>query len=68
VFHVLHLSSRVLNSQVVAGDDCLVLGCGTIGLFAVQVAKAIGASKIIACDIDDAKLELGTFLLARVLL
>lgn len=44
------------------GDDCLVLGCGTIGLFSVQIAKAMGASKIIATDIDDKKLELGKFL------
>lgn len=42
-----------------AGDDLVVLGCGTIGLFAVQIAHALGASKIIAADIDPAKLELG---------
>jgi threonine dehydrogenase-like Zn-dependent dehydrogenase len=45
--------------KITEGDDCLVLGCGTIGLFTIQVAKAMGASKIIACDIDDVKLELG---------
>jgi len=54
------------SCEVKEGDDCLVLGCGTIGLFAVQVAKAMGASKIIASDIDDAKLELAVKMGATV--
>jgi len=45
-------------ADVKAGDDMVVLGCGTIGLFAVQVGYAMGASKIIAVDIDPVKLEL----------
>lgn len=40
------------------GDSVAVVGCGTIGLLAVQWAKIFGASKVIAIDIDDAKLEM----------
>lgn len=41
-----------------AGDSVAVLGCGAIGLFAVQFAKILGATKIIAVDIEPEKLEL----------
>lgn len=40
------------------GDTVAVVGCGTIGLLAIQWATIFGASKVIAIDIDDAKLEL----------
>lgn len=40
------------------GDCAVVLGCGTIGLFAIQFAKIMGAASVIAVDIDDQKLEL----------
>lgn len=40
------------------GDDVAVIGCGTIGLLAIQWAKVFGAKRIIALDIDDKKLEL----------
>ncbi|BEU86714.1 galactitol-1-phosphate 5-dehydrogenase [Selenomonas sp. TAMA-11512] len=40
------------------GDSVAVLGCGTIGLLAVQWAKIFGAEKVIALDIDDEKLAL----------
>lgn len=40
------------------GDSVAVVGCGTIGLLAVQWAKIFGASKVIAIDIDDNKLAL----------
>ena len=33
-------------AEVVRGDDLVVLGCGPIGLFAIQIAKALGASKV----------------------
>ncbi len=38
------------------GDSVVVTGCGTIGLFAIQFARIMGATKIIAIDIDDEKL------------
>eukprot|EP01060_Flectonema_neradi_P009356 TRINITY_DN1666_c6_g1_i1.p1 TRINITY_DN1666_c6_g1~~TRINITY_DN1666_c6_g1_i1.p1 ORF type:complete len:394 (+),score=92.82 TRINITY_DN1666_c6_g1_i1:56-1183(+) len=44
-------------AEVTKGDDVLIIGCGAIGLLAVQICKAMGASKIIAADIDPAKLE-----------
>ena len=40
------------------GEDIAVIGCGTIGLFAIQWAKIFGAKEIIALDIDDKKLEI----------
>lgn len=40
------------------GDNVLVLGCGAIGLFAIQFAKIMGATNVIAVDIEDEKLEL----------
>lgn len=46
------------KTNIQAGDDVCVMGCGTIGLFAIQWAKILGAKKVIAVDIDDAKLEL----------
>lgn len=40
------------------GDCVVVLGCGAIGLFAIQFAKIMGATSVVAVDIDDEKLEL----------
>jgi len=53
-------------AEVAKGDDLVVIGCGTIGLFAVQIARAMGAGKIIAIDIDEAKLKLATDMGASV--
>lgn len=41
-----------------AGDTVAILGCGTIGLFAVQWAKLLGAQKVVAFDLNDHKLQL----------
>lgn len=46
------------RGNIKAGDVVAVLGCGSIGQFAVQNAKLFGASKVIAIDIFDDKLEL----------
>ncbi|MCX8130603.1 MAG: galactitol-1-phosphate 5-dehydrogenase [Clostridia bacterium] len=40
------------------GDTVAVLGCGAIGLFAIQFAKIMGATNVIAVDIAADKLEL----------
>jgi len=37
-------------------DEVAVLGCGGLGLIAVSVLRARGAKRIVACDIDEAKL------------
>jgi L-iditol 2-dehydrogenase len=50
---VLHAIRR---SQLRAGDRVLILGAGAIGLLALAVARAQGATTTIAVDIDDAKL------------
>lgn len=40
------------DNQVAAGDFVVVLGSGPIGLLAVQVAKAVGAGKVLITGID----------------
>jgi len=48
-----------LNLGTIAhGDAVMVIGCGAVGLSAVQGARLAGAEAIIAVDIDPAKLEL----------
>jgi S-(hydroxymethyl)glutathione dehydrogenase / alcohol dehydrogenase len=39
-------------------DTVMVIGCGAVGLSAVQGARLAGAAKIIAVDIDEGKLAL----------
>ncbi|MBQ2895365.1 MAG: galactitol-1-phosphate 5-dehydrogenase [Oscillospiraceae bacterium] len=50
-----HAATR---TKIHPGDTVVVIGVGTIGLLTVQVVKSFGAEKIIAVDIDDARLEL----------
>ncbi|HET6183095.1 MAG TPA: Zn-dependent alcohol dehydrogenase [Acetobacteraceae bacterium] len=40
------------------GDTAMVIGCGAVGLSAVQGARLGGAARIVAVDLDDAKLAL----------
>lgn len=48
-----------LNLGAIAyGDTVMVIGCGAVGLAAVQGARLAGAAKIIAVDLDSAKLVL----------
>lgn len=46
------------QSHMQVGDTVAILGCGSIGQFAIQCAKIFGASKIIAVDIFEDKLSL----------
>jgi S-(hydroxymethyl)glutathione dehydrogenase/alcohol dehydrogenase len=47
-----------LNVARIGRADCvMVIGCGAVGLSAVQGARLGGAANIIACDIDDEKLK-----------
>ena len=48
----------VLEGGMVPGSRVLVLGCGPIGCFAVGVARAAGASLVIASDFNPTRLEL----------
>jgi len=45
-------------ARIAAGDTALVIGCGAVGLAAVQGARLAGAEQILAADLDDAKLAL----------
>jgi S-(hydroxymethyl)glutathione dehydrogenase/alcohol dehydrogenase len=56
-----------LNLGAIAhGDAVMVVGCGAVGLSAVQGARLAGAGTIIAVDLDPAKLELAGRLGASV--
>lgn len=48
----------IMRLRFSPGDTAVVLGCGAIGLFAVQMAKIMGAAHVIAVDIGEEKLEL----------
>ncbi|HEU5219540.1 MAG TPA: L-threonine 3-dehydrogenase [Gemmatimonadales bacterium] len=48
----------VLEGGEVPGSTVFVLGCGPIGCFACGVAKAAGASVVIASDYNDMRLSL----------
>ncbi len=42
----------------VSGKTVLVTGCGPVGLFAIRVAKALGATRVFASDIAPYRLEM----------
>jgi threonine 3-dehydrogenase len=42
----------------IPGATVLVTGCGPIGLFAIAICNAAGASRIIASDVNDTRLRL----------
>lgn len=44
----------------IPGSTVLVTGCGPIGLFAIGICRAAGASRIIASDVNDTRLALAT--------
>jgi S-(hydroxymethyl)glutathione dehydrogenase/alcohol dehydrogenase len=44
-------------ARVEPGSSVLVVGCGGVGLNVVQGARLAGASRVIACDLLDNKLE-----------
>ena len=48
------------TAQVEPGSEVVVIGCGGVGLNAIQGARIAGASKIIAVDTIAAKLERAT--------
>jgi len=58
----------VLEGGMASGSRVLVLGCGPIGCFAVGVARAAGASLVIASDFNPRRLELARAMGAHVLL
>jgi S-(hydroxymethyl)glutathione dehydrogenase/alcohol dehydrogenase len=52
------LGAALNTAQVRAGSTCVVVGCGGVGLSAIQGCRIAGASRIIAVDTMAWKLEL----------
>ncbi|PYO43019.1 MAG: L-threonine 3-dehydrogenase [Gemmatimonadetes bacterium] len=55
----------VLSAEI-PGSTVLVVGCGPIGCFAVGIARAAGAAKVIASDVNATRLELARRMGAHV--
>jgi propanol-preferring alcohol dehydrogenase len=47
----------VKNANIKPYDNVVIVGAGGLGLMAIQLAKALTGSKIIAMDLDDEKLR-----------
>jgi len=47
----------VRKAKVAAGSSVVVIGCGAVGLNALQAAKLVSAGRIIAVDVGPARLE-----------
>lgn len=54
----------VYRAKVKQNDNVLIIGCGGVGINAVQIAVMLGAN-VIVCDINDDKLEIAKKLGAR---
>jgi S-(hydroxymethyl)mycothiol dehydrogenase len=52
------IGSAMFTGEVGPGDSVAVFGCGGVGDAAIMGARLAGAAKIIAVDLDAAKLEL----------
>ncbi|MDQ2849139.1 MAG: NAD(P)-dependent alcohol dehydrogenase [Actinomycetota bacterium] len=48
------------RASVTAGDVVLVTGAGPVGLLMVAVARALGAAKVYACDINEQRLAVAS--------
>lgn len=57
IFDPLGNAVHTVMSAGVSGQTVLITGVGTIGLMAVSVARAAGASRIIAVDVDAKRLQ-----------
>ena len=58
VLEPLGVSVRAVQEAFISGESVLITGCGPIGLFAVAVAKTLGANMIIASDIFQKRMDL----------
>jgi propanol-preferring alcohol dehydrogenase len=54
----------IRRANLVAGESCVIFGCGGLGLYAVQIASRLGVD-VTAVDRDPAKLELANAYGAR---
>jgi threonine 3-dehydrogenase len=57
----------VLSGEII-GKTIAIVGCGPIGLMAVDVAKAVGASKVIAIEVNPYRIALAKELGADVVI
>lgn len=55
------------EARIAPGDIVVIVGCGPIGLVAVQMALAVGAAQVIAIDVKDFRLEMARRAGARTL-
>jgi len=46
------------EAHIAPGDLVVVLGCGPIGLIAIQIARSVGAAHVIGVDINEFRLEM----------
>ncbi len=51
------IGAAIRTGEVAAGDSVAVFGCGGVGAAAIAGARLVGATTIVAVDIDDRKLE-----------
>lgn len=58
VLEPLGTAVRACTEVQVSGKNIAVIGCGPIGLMAVNVAKAFGATNIFAVDINNLRLDI----------
>jgi Zn-dependent alcohol dehydrogenase len=50
------------TAAIKPGETVAVIGCGGVGLNAIQGARVSGASQVLAIDLHDERLELGRYL------
>ena len=58
MFEPLGAGVHGVEAAEVQGKTVLVSGCGPIGLTAVSACKTFGASRVIACDLEDDRLKM----------
>ncbi|MEM2927093.1 MAG: alcohol dehydrogenase catalytic domain-containing protein [Candidatus Bathyarchaeia archaeon] len=46
------------EAKISPGDLVVIIGCGPIGLIAIQIAWVVGASQVIAIDLNDFRLQM----------
>ncbi len=60
IYEPFGVATHAMLVESVAGKNVAVFGCGPIGLFAVGIARASGASKVIACEVSPDRLAMAS--------
>lgn len=59
LFEPMGVAMRCIDeAEISAGDLVIILGCGPIGLAAIQMAQIAGSARVIAIDINDFRLDM----------